>query len=783
MIRCRHRVFRRPNVVAPITAICAAGLAGAIVFAAPAAPGQPAAGAAGATHAMHSTHSADASAATDEPWTVAPVDSLGGTVNDMAVDEQRQLVWAAQGPHVIAIDMHDPSAPKMVGRSAMLDEIVTALAVDGTTGVALIRSHSSQDPEVLVTLDLSDPTAPRAVASIALDRYGIGGQTVVADGMAFVGHVSINDPVEPVQSRRRLVAIDVHDLSAPRIVDDNMVPAPGDVYDIKRVGDVLAATAVEWPAPGQPGRPVFRLHLFDLAVPGHLRPAAMILDPSWYHLGTGPGADRGTTLYGYGKEGGVVALDIAQPDAPREIRRWPAAAEWDGDIYAATSIRPTLLIDEAGVPFLVTRETTGYYKVSAVDVTSEVGGQRSSYLIPTSPCAAAMSGRYVLVAEMSGDIGIVDTQALTPEASSAARVGSIRTLGIVTMLAMRRDRPDGLLYASGRRGGITVLDLERPYDPSVIGRYVDGASRDVLQVAGGIAASGRDGWRAGVPDPTLDRLDVIDLTDPRAPRRQATYTDGRFARIAVAPDATWIVHGRYFGAGDQPPLTFSPAAGPSGGSETALPLDVRLLDGATVGGRFLSVGTYPPSATACTSNRLALWDVPDASGPARRISHLDVSPCKGEAKNLRVAVAGDIAYVTQVLEAPSWPGIGRSQMFVVSVRDPLRPRVIAQLPISNTANELIEHGGYLFASVGWGGATNHANITIIDVRRPTAPRVVGSLPDLSGAVAVSDGHVYVSNGTAGVWVFEPPIDWSPLPPADARIALPWLGAGAMIGSP
>ena len=72
------------------------------------------------------------------------------------------------------------------------------------------------------------------------------------------------------------------------------------------------------------------------------------------------------------------------------------------------------LIDEAGVPFLVTRETTGYYKVSAVDVTSEVGGQRSSYLIPTSPCAAAMSGRYVLVAEMSGDIGIVDTQALTP---------------------------------------------------------------------------------------------------------------------------------------------------------------------------------------------------------------------------------------------------------------------------------------------------------------------------------------------------------------------------------
>lgn len=770
MIRFRHGPNPRPNVRALFAALCAAGLAIAIAIAAPFAPDLPTAV---ASAALHATDATTATSAADEPWTAAPVGQFGGEVTALAVDEARALAWVAHGPRIVAIDMSDRAAPRVVGRSELLPERVSSLAVDGVLGLALVSSHMIDDPELLLTLDLADPTAPRVIATMPFDGPGSGGRIVIAGGMAFVKHLTYtyDSQGELLGSGYHLNAIDIHDPAAPRIVIADMLPSAGSVYDVKRVGNVLAVTTLGYPAQPRCDPNFFPLHLFDLTDPKHPRPAATMFDRAWHELGTGPGADHGAILYGFSKDVGVVALDVTLPDAPREVQRWPAAAEWSAGSFVA----PDLLIDAAGAPYLVTGVGTGGYQVVAVDVPPDAPGRRRHYPLTGQKSAAALIGRHALVAELSGDISVIDTQTLTTTTSAAALVGSLRLLGTTTVIAMRQDLGDGLLYALTVRGGLTVLGLDRPFDPPVIGRYAQGASRDALQVAAGIATTGRFGSGNGAQGTSPDRTEVLDLADPTMPRLRNEFPNDRFARIAVAPDATWVVHGQYMGDGTQPPLTFSPAAGPMGGPGSELPLDVQLHDGTTVGGRFLSVGTFPASSTTCTFNRLALWDVPSASGPARRLSHIDVSRCHKASKNLHVAAAGSIAYVSDVLNAPNWPGIGSSQLFVVSTRDPLAPRVLAQLPLSGTVNHLAESHGYVFASAGW-IAADHANVIVIDAHDPRAPRVIGSLAGTGGYVSVRDGRIYVSGSQSGVWVFEPPLDWSRPPHEDAWIALPWLGA-------
>lgn len=777
MTRPRRSAPRRPAGRTAVAALAVAVLAVATLAAVIGVGGLSAADSTAVAEAAVRAPRAAHAAAADEPWTAAPVGVFGGVMQDLAVDEARQLVWGGQGRHVVAIDISRPSEPRLVGRSPTLDANISAVAVDGTIGVASLGLFTSGFTETVVTMDLSDPATPRVVGRVALDGPSTsGGQMVLADGTAYVVHSS---PIGGFRSRRKVVAIDVRDPANPRILNDDLAAAASEIFDLQRVGRVLAVTSREPASPPNSGPEPLRLHLLDVADPAHPRRAATVDDPAWYQLGTGPGANRGTILYGYGKAGGVVALDVADPDAPREVRRWPAAADWYGDIFAATSIGPTLVVDAAGVPFLVTRDTVGYYKLYAVEGATGGSGSRAEHVLTGRPSAAVLAGPHVVVVNTNGDVRVLDTRALAPGNSPAAQVGTLATLGIVTMLEVREDRPDGLLYTGGNGAGMSVLDLAQPLDPRVIGRYAEGAPTGLLAVSGGIAVWGREG-NTVQPQPSLD---VLDMTDPRSPRRRTSYLGGRFGRIAVAPEATWLIHGHFMGAADQPPLAFSRADSPAAINESELPLDIRIHDGATVSGRLVSVGTYPPTATACTSNRLVLWDVPDARGPARRVGHLDVSPCGGEARTLRVTAAGDVAFVTQVVDLPPWPAVGRSQLSVVSVRDPQRPRVLARLPVSNTVGDLIEHRGYLFATVGWGGAFNRANITIIDVRRPAAPRVVGSLPDFDGAVAVVDERVFVSNGVSGVLVFEPPIDWTPVPPPNSRIALPWLGADGILDAP
>lgn len=714
------------------------------------------------------------------PWIAAPVGQFGGSTWAMAVDRGGRdgIVWLAQGPRVVAIDVRNRAAPMVVGRSGWMDRVVTALAVDGPTGVALTGFPSDQpEEEGLHTLDLSDPSAPRVVARLPLE--GAADAVTLAGGIAYVVRETYDPLVEGSRYRQTITAVDVRDPATPRVVHADVVPAPFDVIDVQVAGRALVVTALQ---PLQP--PEFAggkvLHVFDLADPAVPAPAAKLVDEAWCRLGEGPGADQGGLVYGYGDGGGIVALDVSVPAAPREVRRWPDASVGAWGCHKGT--QPLLIVDDHGLPYLATHDAYNLKGglLAAIGPPDDAAAPRPIHHLAVGPVAAAIVGPHALVADAGGDVTVIDTRALAVGDGAVEVVGTLPLLGGASAIATRQDRDDGRLYASLGYGGISVLSLggamARPLDPPVTGRFVDGLSRSALHVAGGWVAAGRTGLAIGHRVPFVDEAEVVDAADPAAPRFHSAFGDGRFARVWTTPAGDWIVHGRSGSTGPATAPVASPVGDPPGRADVPIPLDMRLFDGATAGGRFVAVGAHPriPATGACAVKRLAVWALSDARA-ARSEGELDLGPCDMAPKDVVVAAAGELAYVGAVLDAPMPPAVGRSELTIVALSGPAAPRIVARLPLSGIVATLAVRDGYVFAS-GGRAPDGRPSVIVVDARDPSAPHVVGALAG-TGSLAVAGGRVYVSTGQTGVWVFEPPLAWR-WPRGEAWLALPWVGMRA-----
>jgi len=714
------------------------------------------------------------------PWTAAPVAQFGGALSALAVDEPRGIAWLAHGPRIVGIDVRNPAAPAVLGRTAWMDDTPTALALDGTTGVAVTgayhvwpRTSGGDSDEAVQTLDLSDPTTPRVIARLSLP--GVRRPVVVAGGIAFVLREMRGVFAEVPFTRIALVSIDVRDPAEPRVLAADLLPSSGELLDVQVVGHTLAVTSVEPTIPEHSGPDYTMLRLFDVTDPTNPVPAATVIDPAWTWLGRGPGATPGGPLYGCGITG-VVALDVAVPAAPTVVRRWPTAV---GDVLpCTTNDRPALLVDEAGTPHLILRDAGGRPVLSAFTSQTPRQGLASGQALPVVPTAAAVVGRRALVADPSGIVTVIDTRALTASGTVAGIVGRLSLVGNTAALAVREDGDDGRLYAVHNRGGLAILALNRPLDPAILGRYVDDAYRDGLRAAGGHVATARVGLNGSLFEATLDQADVFDVADPAAARLLRVHDGGRFIRWAVTPDGIGLIHGQSGAWGPAHALSISSVAGPDDPSEVPLSLQMDVHDAAMAGSRFVAGGTFPrgASAEACTFKRVGVWDLSDLHHP-RSTGHIDLNErCVRGWKSLRVAEEGGIAFIGDVISDPYEPEVGRSTVWVVATSGASAPRVLAQVPITGAITSIAAHKGYVFASAGKARNRNSA-VTVIDARFPASPHIVGSL-DIAGSIAVHNGRVYVSTTSMGVWVYEPPLDWGP-PLGVTRLALPWVGAATL----
>ena len=92
------------------------------------------------------------------------ISQLGGNTNAIAV--QGQYAYLSEGPALTILDISDPAAPQIVGKTNSLTGLsVTDVAVSGELVYALSDSR-------LITIDVSDPENPVLVSDYSLPSEG-----------------------------------------------------------------------------------------------------------------------------------------------------------------------------------------------------------------------------------------------------------------------------------------------------------------------------------------------------------------------------------------------------------------------------------------------------------------------------------------------------------------------------------------------------------------------------------------------------------------------------------
>ncbi|MEO8082490.1 MAG: hypothetical protein ABI780_01575 [Ardenticatenales bacterium] len=725
---------------------------------------------------------------TEQPFHLQPVGQFGGGVESMAADQVRRIAWVGHGPRVAAIDLHDPTAPRVLGQSPWLGSVITGLAVDGSIGVALTDRGSSlaeHASDTVHILDLTNPAAPHKIGGLPLPDVMVS--VAIGHGHAYALRRTVG-PDGVNSDRFELIAIDIRDPHAPRLVNEDVVPIEAgivgdlDVVDVRVAGDVLAVTE-RVQREGQSPYERYRLHLLRLSNPAAPTPVRVLDDSAWCRFGEGPGADAPGMLYGYGYDGGIVALDVSEPDAPREVKRWPASVA--GSSPCGPVDFAPFLVDEAGLPYLYQARTDDGAHwttwLTAVGAPPGALGQQPTHRFTVGALAAALLGPHAVVAEVNGDFTVLDTRAMSVTQEMTAPqpadvVGRLPLVGVTTAIAAREDRDDGLLYAAVS-GGLATLRLDRPEAPTVVGRIVDGIERRSLHVAGGLAAVGRSMPTDGQETTEFDEAEVIDVRDPTAPKRVAVFGGGGFARLLTGGRGPRLVHGKtpVFGPKGHPMVHDLDA--PADRPGTPLPAEMRLLDGVTVGQRFLALGDAPTvRGGTCMPPKLTLWDVSDARLP-RLEGELDLGPCWSH--DMVVAATDRLAFVVGAAAA-GVPMSRSSWLTIIAIDDPAAPHVLSQLPLARTITSMVVHDDRVFAAAAscWDVHPCSVGVVAIDVRDPTAPHIAGTLDVMPGfgrdVLAVRDGRVYVASSFDGVWVFEPPSVW-PATGDWRQVGLPWVG--------
>lgn len=256
-------------------------------------------------------------------------------------------------------------------------------------------------------------------------------------------------------------------------------------------------------------------------------------------------------------------------------------------------------------------------------------------------------------------------------------------------------------------GRLAVIDIAKPELPLWIAT-VAVAYNHRLTVAGSRA------YLAGAGS----GLQVVDLTDPRAPRVLTPDPALVGSEIAVAGDVGVL------GGADLRVLDLADPSAPT--IAGSLP-GVAARAVAVAGGRAYLVG-----------RDLTIIDIGDPARP-RRLATADFGLPRDAAD---VAVAGDTVYVGLSRYDIDYAPDGLGRVLVVDAADPARPRNRGLAAVPDDLSGLAVAGDMAYV------ATGYAGLRVVDVSDPDAPRSVGqhtSLPAASSVVRTGD-HVVVAEG-------------------------------------
>jgi hypothetical protein len=388
-----------------------------------------------------------------------------------------------------------------------------------------------------------------------------------------------------------------------------------------------------------------------------------------------------------------------------------------------------------------------------------------------------LEGRWNGATNVSGSgLDVIDVR----DPANPKRVGGFETDGPVTAVVVVGNRAFVASMSNyqgppwiWQGGGVDVLDLSDPAQPSRIGRFATSGPALALGYAGGLLCvldSGAwTGWeRAGAHVAVLDvatsssprklgeyplagggevskivlvdhyayfvlpyqgGLHVVDLTDPSRPRRvNPTFSLGGAMDLAVSGSRLFTASG---------------AAGVKVIDITA-PVEPRWLGGYGAGGYFQEFVFGSGYAVAPSYNSgLSVLDVSDPLQPRRAGFHTTQSGPND------IAIAGRFAYVAETGDLEDYQPVG-GRLSVVDMAEPIHPRRVGVYELTGPALAVAVCGQRACLALGSQG------LKLIDVSDPTAPQAVGDF-DTGGYASdvASDGHyAFVADGSHGLQIID-----------------------------
>jgi hypothetical protein len=607
------------------------------------------------------------------------VGRVGGEVGGLAV--AGDLAYIASG---WAIDVVDLSAggPRLVGRAPLAAEVRDMVAADGFLYIAAAK-------EGLRILSLSDPLRPVEVGAVPaksdIRRVAVqGGVAYLLDGIDSHGNdgagwlrtLDVANPAQPREAGILFLSANLMDLV---LAGDQVFLAAADRVD--------AVITVDVADPSRPRR-LGELTWGDCGA----CLSAIAWDASRLYV-----VGSGTT--------GLVVLDASQP---AQLRRLGQALPGSGsgtagyDVVARDGHAQVLCYGLGLCAFDATDPLNPRFVVSKASV-------YGSHLV-----AAGQR----LVAAGTGAMQVVALA--DPAAPGPAR--SLTLLGEVNAPALM----PGYLLA-GQPNNLVVLDLAAPASPRPL--------------AAAQLSAGGSVWDAHVYQVLADRafayvamgsyfsgaIEVIDLTDPAAPRLRASVEPGGIpGRMALYSGLLYV--SQYFEGPPRPGVLAL--------LDVRDPTDVHVAATLPLEGEPYIVGGHLVLVSAAGIRTFALGD-PTAPEPRGWLDLPGIDSSLADGPALYVTTRDE--------DAP--------KLHVVDLGDPWRPRLAAAIPShhmlvrAKIANYLLL-GGY------------DGDLNVVDVALPSAPRPVadaywpptaGGLTSVAGIATMGD-LAYVAGGASGLHV-------------------------------
>jgi photosystem II stability/assembly factor-like uncharacterized protein len=600
------------------------------------------------------------------------VSQVGG--QSFAVAVEGKTAFLGVGPRLVALDISNPNAPRVVGQSDVLPGVIQDIAISNSQ--ALVAAGDAG----LLILDISSRTRPREIASVrksaSVWRVAVqGSRAYVAQGKRAegVGEGSVG-------------VIDIANPAEPRLVGSLEMP-----------GWIHAVAVAD--------KHVYVAHASGLQV------VDASDQPNERDAVTLPAEAEGVAIadgYAYVVSGDLHIFDISDSAHPREVGTW------------RTPALPLVTIAVAGKYAYVTNRFCEFgscgSRLYVLDVSNPTElCELGSVGIDDAIADIVIAGTHVYWAAWEGGLGVVDvTNATHPhvvgrfeDAGSVADVAlfdhyayvsnsgdrGLQVLDISDSSRLRQvgSAPyrwaggyvitGGHAYVPAWGDGLRILNLSNPTAP----RQVSILTPDVL---GGMAiravASGRYVY---MTTSGPDGLRAIDAADPAHPHVIGAYASpGSIHGLAVTGDRIYVADNEYQG---NVPRGFLRAIDAHDSADLRV-IGSTVMPGEAWGMKVVGHYAYATTADCYYSTCAGSLQVVDVSDPAH--------PHPAGSLNLEtgafdLATSGGTLYVAG----------GEAGVWAIDMSDPTNPRVAGRINTPGSARKLVLAGQTIYVADGSGG--------------------------------------------------------------------------------